>query len=453
MIRYAVLASVVLLACQALLAQPMGQSREEQRPSFLVYEAINRGSGDSTQSRVDVPYRIDYEYFVPVKNNDTSIHWPFVRRGEIAIDLIDSAGVSKARAISEVVIGQNSSERSQEQKQWYQGVSSFLVSPGSYTVQVEVTDLESQRNVMENQHKVKVAGFAPSKFSLSVIGFVKGEQGPRFPDTLSLQNLGGNLLFGSPGSLFLMVDPGPNHDAPIKVSWVINQVGGDKEQLHEVARDSASRVITLAHMRIDSVFTDNAVKYLVRSDSTSRFTGIVVPLPAEQLLLRFFALEVTVSLGSNEEHRTLNFRTVWPTMPFSLRDVDLALEALRFIVSPDRLDSLKDGTFDERRDHLETFWKLRDKTPGTAMNELQAEYYRRVDYAMRNFGTLRVPDGSRTDRGKIYIVYGPPTSTDRNLDPIVGFQETWVYEKLGKKFVFKDQSRSGNYVLSATTGL
>ncbi|RPH31043.1 GWxTD domain-containing protein, partial [bacterium] len=63
-----------------------------------------------------------------------------------------------------------------------------------------------------------------------------------------------------------------------------------------------------------------------------------------------------------------------------------------------------------------------------------------------------VPDGSRTDRGKIYILYGPPTSMDRSLDPAAGFQETWIYEKLGKRFVFKDQSKSGNYVLSPADG-
>jgi GWxTD domain-containing protein len=200
------------------------------------------------------------------------------------------------------------------------------------------------------------------------------------------------------------------------------------------------------------LFSNNGVHYLVSKDPASLFTGVLVPLPAEQLRLRMFTLDFTVTAGSRQEHRSIQFRTVWPDMPFSLRDVDLALEALRFIVTPETLDSLREGSFGERRDHLETFWRLRDKTPGTVENELMAEYYRRVDHAMRTFGTLRVPDGSRTDRGKIYILYGPPTSMDRSLDPVAGFQETWTYGKLGKKFVFVDQSKSGNYVLSTKTG-
>ena len=175
--RMVVLAVLVHLLARALLAQPQEQpQREEQRPGFFLYEAINRPDLDSTQSRVDIPYRVDHEFFVPVKNSDTSTHWPFVRRGEVAIDLIDSVGVSHARAISEVVIGQNSSERGAEQKQWYQGVSSFLVPPGPYTIQVEITDLESQRHVLEKQRKVRAHGFSPSDSTLSVIGFVKGER-------------------------------------------------------------------------------------------------------------------------------------------------------------------------------------------------------------------------------------------------------------------------------------
>jgi GWxTD domain-containing protein len=442
-----------LLFCPILLAQPTERPKgEQQHPGFLFYESITRASEDSTLSRVDIPYRIDHEAFVPVKNNDTSIHWPFVRRGEVAIDLIDSVGVSHARAITDVVIGQNSSERTQEEKKWYQGVASFLVPPGSYFIQFELTDLESQHNFIEKKEKVQAQTFASSTFLISTPVFVEGEPGSKFPDTLSAQNFGGNLLFGAPGSIFFEVNPGDPPGAPLRVSWSIKQVGREKEETREVSGDSAARIVTCSHVRIDSVFQDNGIRFLINADSSSRLTGVLVPLPAEKLPLRLFTLNLNVYVGSHEEHRTITFRTIWPNMPFSLRDVDLALDALRFIVAPQQLDSLKDGTFEERRDHLESFWRQRDKTPGTARNGLMAEYYRRMDHAIRSFGTLRVPDGSRTDRGKIYVLYGPPTSMDRTLDPVAGFQETWIYEKLGKKFVFKDQSKSGTYILSPTNG-
>jgi GWxTD domain-containing protein len=452
--RFFMLLGTALLASQFLLAQQMEKPRgdQQQPPGMLFYEAVTRASDDSTLSRVDIPYRIDHEVFIPVKNNDTSVHWPFVRRGEVAIDLIDSVGVSRARSISEVVVGQNSSERSLERKEWYQGVSSFLVPPGTYIIQLELTDLESQRNFVEKREKVRAQAFSPSRFGISTPIFVEGDAGSRFPDTLTAQNFGGDLSFGSPGSLFFEVNGATGQDEAIKVSWAINQVGKNKEEKKGVSRDSSARILTFPHARIDTIYQESGIRYLLRQDSASHITGVLMPLPAEELPLRMYTLDLKVTAGAREEQSTITFRTVWPNMPFSLRDVDLALDALRFIVTPEQLDSLKDGSFEERRDHLENFWKLRDKTPGTAKNELMAEYYRRVDHAVRSFGTLRVPDGSRTDRGRIYVLYGPPTRMDRTLDPVAGFQETWIYEKLGKKFVFKDQSKSGNYVLSSSNG-
>jgi len=449
--RTVLFALATLSFCHGLTGQPMERSREE-RAGFLLYEGISRASEDSTRSRVDIPYRIDHEFLVPVKNDDTSIPWPFVRKGEVAIDLIDSVGVSRARTIAQVLAGQNSSERTPEVKQWYQGISSFLVPPGTYTIQFEVTDLESKRNFIEKQYKVRAQNFASPGFMISTPVFVQGEPGTRFPDTLTLQNFGGSLLFGAPGSLFLAVHPGEVSDTSLTVSWAIKEMGGGRNESRDVSRDSSARVVIFRQMSVDTVEPGKGVRYIVRPDSTSRAIGVLVPLPAERLPLRVYTLEMDIALGSHKEHKSIPFRTVWPNMPFSLRDVDLALDALRFIVEPELLDSLNDGSFEERREHLETFWRLRDKTPETAENELMTEYYRRVDYAIRNFGTMRVPDGSRTDRGKIYILYGPPTSMDRSLDPAAGFQETWIYKKRGKKFVFKDQSKSGNYVLSPSNG-
>jgi len=62
---------------------------------------------------------------------------------------------------------------------------------------------------------------------------------------------------------------------------------------------------------------------------------------------------------------------------------------------------------DEERDQfVEAFWSLRDPTPDTFENEFKEEHYRRIVYANDHFGA-RLP-GWKTDRGRIYIVYGPP---------------------------------------------
>jgi GWxTD domain-containing protein len=60
---------------------------------------------------------------------------------------------------------------------------------------------------------------------------------------------------------------------------------------------------------------------------------------------------------------------------------------------------------EERENFIESFWQRRDPTPDTAENEFKEEHYRRIAYANEHF-PAGIP-GWKTDRGRIYIVFGP----------------------------------------------
>src|SRR6185369_10812039 len=78
-----------------------------------------------------------------------------------------------------------------------------------------------------------------------------------------------------------------------------------------------------------------------------------------------------------------------------------------WIITPEEREAFKQLTNDDERDKfVETFWYRRDPTPDTIENEFREEYFRRVMYANERFGA-GIP-GWKTDRGRIYIVYGPP---------------------------------------------
>ena len=61
---------------------------------------------------------------------------------------------------------------------------------------------------------------------------------------------------------------------------------------------------------------------------------------------------------------------------------------------------------DEREQFVEQFWLRRDPTPDTQENEFKEEHYRRIAHANERFAS-GIP-GWRTDRGRIYITFGPP---------------------------------------------
>ena len=82
-------------------------------------------------------------------------------------------------------------------------------------------------------------------------------------------------------------------------------------------------------------------------------------------------------------------------------------EDVRWIITPEELSAFKQLSNDEERDaFIEQFWLRRDPTPDTPENEYKEEHYRRIAYANEHFAA-GIP-GWRTDRGRIYIAYGPP---------------------------------------------
>jgi GWxTD domain-containing protein len=81
-------------------------------------------------------------------------------------------------------------------------------------------------------------------------------------------------------------------------------------------------------------------------------------------------------------------------------------EDVRWIITDEEQKAFKLLSNDEERDQfIEAFWQRRDPTPDTIENEFKEEHYRRMAYANEHF-PAGIP-GWKTDRGRIYIMYGP----------------------------------------------
>ncbi len=81
-------------------------------------------------------------------------------------------------------------------------------------------------------------------------------------------------------------------------------------------------------------------------------------------------------------------------------------EDVVYIISDEERKAFKQLSNDEERDQfIEAFWQRRDPTPDTEENEFKEEHYRRIEYANEHFAA-GIP-GWKTDRGRIYIMYGP----------------------------------------------
>ena len=85
--------------------------------------------------------------------------------------------------------------------------------------------------------------------------------------------------------------------------------------------------------------------------------------------------------------------------------------SVAYIITDEERQAFKRLQTDEEREQfIEQFWLRRDPTPDTVENEFKEEHYRRIAYANEHFAS-GIP-GWKTDRGRIYIVFGPPDEID-----------------------------------------
>src|SRR2546422_7515470 len=81
-------------------------------------------------------------------------------------------------------------------------------------------------------------------------------------------------------------------------------------------------------------------------------------------------------------------------------------------------------TDEERAAFVKSFWEKRDPTPGTPENEYQVIFWKKVEEAEKAFKTQTTDYGSLTDRGRVYLLIGPPAKMDKDTRGHI----IWIYE-------------------------
>lgn len=100
-----------------------------------------------------------------------------------------------------------------------------------------------------------------------------------------------------------------------------------------------------------------------------------------------------------------------------------------------------------RDDFIAQFWKRRDPTPDSERNEFKIEYEDRVAKARAMFHGEGRP-GWQTDRGRIFILFGPPSERLTYPMDASGFcREIWYYGAF--PVIFIDEHCSGYFVMTA----
>lgn len=118
-------------------------------------------------------------------------------------------------------------------------------------------------------------------------------------------------------------------------------------------------------------------------------------------------------------------------------------EDVKWIITQEELQAFKQLSNDDERDaFIEQFWQRRDPTPDTVENEFKEEHYRRIAYANEHYAA-GIP-GWRTDRGRIYIVWGAPDEIEshpsggtynREISEGGGTTSTYPFERWRYRYI------------------
>ena len=126
----------------------------------------------------------------------------------------------------------------------------------------------------------------------------------------------------------------------------------------------------------------------------------------------------------------------------------------RYIASVPEIEQYETLTTENaKREFLTNFWKARDEDPSDDMNLYLKNYLRKIKESNITYKALS-KEGWKTDRGRVYLVYGQPSEIDRYPNQTeTRPHEIWYYHEIegGVKFVFGDLTGFSDYTLLHST--
>src|SRR5882762_7724178 len=141
-------------------------------------------------------------------------------------------------------------------------------------------------------------------------------------------------------------------------------------------------------------------------------------------------------------------RNVKPELKKAYKDW-LEKDVAYIITDEERRAFKKLATDDEREKFIEEFWRRRDPDPDTDENEFKEEYYERIAYANEHFAS-GIP-GWKTDRGRIWIMYGKPD--ERETHPMGGQYDRPSYEGGGSTSTYPFEQWFYRYLPGVGSGV
>lgn len=402
-----------------LFTLPVYAQVEMQRPYAdtaprFHFEILNFKS-ETNQSRLDFYFQIPYNrlHFVKSENEFTSTFY-------ISLRLVDKNGEATFEESREEKAVCKAFDETVSEAILFSSQRHFTVAPGTYTLYVTVTEQEVEGSFTEKE-RVVARDYSTGQASMSDI-MILASMSRSGGKQVIVPNVDRNVVSQQDSFPVFYEIYAPHNDS----IYVMTEIFGKKDDVLY----SASR-------------------RLFRSDSMEE---VFAEIPKDSLTMGRYRLSVSLRSGDGTSSPVVaaascEFSIRLPQLPPSITDLDKAAEEMMFIASSSTIDSIKsapDAATKLRR--FMSFWQDYHSNFSHDSRTSMEEYYNRVAYANKQFAHFF--EGWKSDRGMVYILFGPPDNVGRypfNLDTKP--YEIWHYYMKARHFLFVDDTGFGDYRL------
>ncbi|MBL7190654.1 GWxTD domain-containing protein [bacterium] len=291
----------------------------------------------------------------------------------------------------------------------------FDLEPGKYRVVIEMIDRGSREPVRMEKH-IEIPDRTKSPLLIS---------GPILLDSVVVDDNGiVKLRPGMSGTVF----------EGVKSIWVYFELQAEN---YPVTVDfTYSLLNSKGEEKINGKFS----RYLESAVLRDKF-----PLDINEFPFDDYQLVLSAAAGEYSTHARKKFRIHWPELPPFIHDLELAVEQLEYVATNREIEKIKQNYLGRRLEFFLNFWSKWGEDDVESYR-LMEEYYRRITEANQLFGS----NGWRTDRGHVYVVFGPPSEVDRHpFNMEYKAYEIWYYFETNRRFVFVDENGFGDYRLKS----
>ncbi|MEW6685622.1 MAG: GWxTD domain-containing protein [Candidatus Edwardsbacteria bacterium] len=375
------------------------EGRKEIKFSLQTAEFLGEKKGEIKEQ---ISYQIPYNQLQFIREKEK-----YQARFELLAIVYDEKGNQVTGDVWQRELSADSYEETLKKEKGVEGQVTLWLKPGKYQLIVQINDLNSQRQGQWKK-EIVISQIDAEPLSLSALEFNKSDR--RYNEDFSKVKL-----------IYEIYDFNPE----------VSQ--GETLQIsQEVKRTEDGEIIISQKfpLSVSSLRTQGTMEFTVDSLSSGAYT-----------------VEVKVESKKNRINRAEEFY-VETSFFFLEKEYNKRVEQLIYIATSEEMKKLKEAAPEERKKLWDEFWQSKNPTPALKRNEAMIDYFRRVDYANEHFSTYRKENGWKTDRGRIYIRYGPPDEVERHpFELDTRPYEIWYYYQTNQKFVFMDIHGFGEYIL------